>query len=463
MEYNKACQKCGGVNPENADRCLNCGGEIKKLPPEELALFLAQKRAAAEQAEQQLKANEETRTISPKERNKKVIDFQILNFHKGTRWLQIYVFALLPIRIGFGVLSILSIISVLASQSASKYAGLSLFLSLLDLGLAIAAYIHMKKLKKDGYLYNNLWLVSGLFTTALPNAIVNTMYGTGTFMDIMLIQSIAYALAILLPNCVYFAKRKELFDNPLEKSDEEIFGSQTQQTSNDFSNAPAGYHLDGTFAETLKEHPVVAPLLDEPPAQEAEPIAAIPQMKENASEAAAVTPELPQIKVKKPKQKKNRFCKLCGSLIEPQSKCCTGCGKKYFKIRIPKKYIYPAVSILIIIGLSVGFIYQTYQKNQILEQKNSALEYKQSTIDSLRGEIDRLESEQESAVKILKLSIEKAAFLDKYIAIIETGTGNVYHKHGCEELEENSSFIAYNIKIAEAKGYKPCTKCCPGE
>lgn len=62
--------------------------------------------------------------------------------------------------------------------------------------------------------------------------------------------------------------------------------SEEQNNIDEVSNSSAGYHLDGTFAGTLKEHPVVAPLPDELPPQEAEPIAAIPQTKENASEGA---------------------------------------------------------------------------------------------------------------------------------------------------------------------------------
>lgn len=449
MEFNKICENCGGVNPENADRCLNCGGEIRKLSPEELALFLSQKKASVENNDQ-LETNVEMGTTHQKVRNEKTIDFQISTFHRGTRWLRFYIFILLPIRIGFGVLSLLAVISVIASQAASEYAGLSLLLSLLDLGLTIVTYNHIKKLKKEGYLYNILWLFGGFLTIALPNAIVNTTNGTEGLAYNMLVQCIAYALAILLPNFIYFYKRRELFNDPLTKSDEEIF-DQKQNTPPPSPN----YHLDGTLEKEVKTNPIVAPLPDEPAPQQSEPVLAIPEIKENASEATVV-PKLTQLKGKKPKQKKNTFCKRCGSLIDSATKKCSGCGRQYFKIRFSKK-VYPVVSLILILGLAGGLIYQNYYFHDMLEQKDGVIDFKQSMIDSLRDDVDKLESEQESAAKILKLSIEKAAFLDKYIAIIETG--NVYHKHGCEELDENSSFIAYNIKIAEAQGYKPCPKC----
>ena len=265
--------------------------------------------------------------------------------------------------------------------------------------------------------------------------------------------------------------------------------SEEQNNIDEVSNSSAGYHLDGTFAGTLKEHPVVAPLPDELPPQEAEPIAAIPQTKENASEAVSVVPELPQIKVKKPKQKKNRFCKLCGSLIEPQSKKCTGCGKQYFKIRFPKKYIYPTVSALLIIGLCIALDYQTYQNNQILERKNSDLDFKQSTIDSLRGEIEYLEDEIDkledekmnlstSLVKArsnLKNSTPTLSGVSRLKELVEAPTeewwkfelvyitkkGTHYHtKKFCYYASEGAKEEII-IRDALMLGYSPCPVCHP--
>lgn len=52
---------------------------------------------------------------------------------------------------------------------------------------------------------------------------------------------------------------------------------------------------------------------------------------------------------------------------------------------------------------------------------------------------------------------KKAAFLDQHIALITPGSA-YYHTYDCEEFD-HSSFVAYNIKTAEKKGYTPCPKC----
>lgn len=155
---------------------------------------------------------------------------------------------------------------------------------------------------------------------------------------------------------------------------------------------------------------------------------------------------------------KAKYCKKCGNLIDPISKKCSGCGRRYFKLAFCKKHIYPIISVTLILGLSVGFIYQTYQKNQILDQKNSALDFKQSTIDSLRDEIDRLESKLRDAEKTNLVIERKASLLDDCIGLISENN-NFYHKYGCEDLDTESGFISYNKLMAEYKGYKPCPKC----
>ena len=52
---------------------------------------------------------------------------------------------------------------------------------------------------------------------------------------------------------------------------------------------------------------------------------------------------------------------------------------------------------------------------------------------------------------------KKAAFLDRHIALITPGTG-YYHTYDCDQFDP-SSFISYNIKTAEKKGYLPCPEC----
>lgn len=54
---------------------------------------------------------------------------------------------------------------------------------------------------------------------------------------------------------------------------------------------------------------------------------------------------------------------------------------------------------------------------------------------------------------------KKADFTDRHIALIVPDTG-YYHTYDCEQFDPNY-FIAYNIKSAENRGYRPCPHCHP--
>ncbi|WP_368234972.1 YHYH domain-containing protein [Anaerotruncus rubiinfantis] len=59
-----------------------------------------------------------------------------------------------------------------------------------------------------------------------------------------------------------------------------------------------------------------------------------------------------------------------------------------------------------------------------------------------------------------KTDAQKAAFLDAYIALIQTGD-TVYHTLDCADFDASESFLAYNVSAAKEKGYTACTKCHP--
>ena len=52
---------------------------------------------------------------------------------------------------------------------------------------------------------------------------------------------------------------------------------------------------------------------------------------------------------------------------------------------------------------------------------------------------------------------KEADFTDQHIAWIVPQT-SYYHTYGCEEFDR-ANFIAYNIKTAENRGYRPCPVC----
>lgn len=61
---------------------------------------------------------------------------------------------------------------------------------------------------------------------------------------------------------------------------------------------------------------------------------------------------------------KHRYCRLCGSLIDPVNKKCSGCGKQYFRIRRLLKYVLFIGVIILCIILTF-----TIQENILLQQE----------------------------------------------------------------------------------------------
>ena len=57
-----------------------------------------------------------------------------------------------------------------------------------------------------------------------------------------------------------------------------------------------------------------------------------------------------------------------------------------------------------------------------------------------------------------KTNAEKAAFLDKYIALMADGETE-YHTIDCADFDSTKSFVAYNLSAAKSKGYTACAKC----
>ena len=60
---------------------------------------------------------------------------------------------------------------------------------------------------------------------------------------------------------------------------------------------------------------------------------------------------------------KNRFCKYCGNLIDPETKKCTGCGKQFFKLPKPSsKKLLVVIAIIFLLSSVGGFAAYNYYK-----------------------------------------------------------------------------------------------------
>lgn len=56
-------------------------------------------------------------------------------------------------------------------------------------------------------------------------------------------------------------------------------------------------------------------------------------------------------------KEKKRYCKLCGSLIDNNTKKCTNCGKQYFKYKLFRNYILIAIISIIVTATTVYLIF----------------------------------------------------------------------------------------------------------
>ena len=92
-----------------------------------------------------------------------------------------------------------------------------------------------------------------------------------------------------------------------------------------------------------------------------------------------------------------------------------------------------------------------------LSNMEKELEALQEEYDELKGKHDLMVEAVEAAAKYK----DKATFLDKYVVFVVNDGSNRYHTYDCE-LFTHSNFWTYSPKLAEAQGFRPCTKCIGG-
>lgn len=167
-----------------------------------------------------------------------------------------------------------------------------------------------------------------------------------------------------------------------------------------------------------------------------------------------ITTEKPT-KRKKEKTNKTKYCSRCGSAIDCQTKICTGCGKKYFKIRLNKFSVTILIMSFMIVALTTLNILQ-HLNAQDLKQEIGSLETKLNTwnnsLEYLRDKNEELRDENSE-------HREELRFFDNYAVIVSDDGTRKYHKYGCDDLD-TSYFWIYNTEAAKDKGFYACSKCC---
>ena len=139
---------------------------------------------------------------------------------------------------------------------------------------------------------------------------------------------------------------------------------------------------------------------------------------------------------------KNKYCSRCGSIINSETKVCSGCGKQYFKgIKFTKYSIAMAALVLVlIVSLVVNIC--------VVSEINYLAEYG----DEQHEQVEKLEKEAKENKNKLEF------FEDRAELVFDDGT-DVYHKWGCSKGGQADTFWIFNTEYAEWRGYTECPYC----
>ena len=153
-------------------------------------------------------------------------------------------------------------------------------------------------------------------------------------------------------------------------------------------------------------------------------------------------------KPKKEKKVKTKFCSRCGSIVDNETKVCSGCGKKYFKGIKFTKFSITVIILSIVLLTSVIINFAQYSE---IDYLNGRVNYWSNQTDKLKDEVSDLQWEKTKQGWNLN-------FYEEHVVIVPDDGTRKYHKYGCDDLD-TSSFWAFNTEAAIQKGYRACSKC----
>ena len=184
-----------------------------------------------------------------------------------------------------------------------------------------------------------------------------------------------------------------------------------------------------------------------------------------------------------PTTPKHRFCKLCGSPIDPATRKCTGCGKQYFRPPVLRKK-HLAIFTGVLACVTVVFLIFTLiaQRNaaeakveelnvqiadlntKLAEQKDIS-HNKAMTNSALRSAFDELQKRYDKLSEEHAMYRDSLRYCESYCGfIIPTGSSmyngvKIYHRLDCPYAESIENLVMIEIGYLEEKGYKPCPHC----
>ena len=189
-----------------------------------------------------------------------------------------------------------------------------------------------------------------------------------------------------------------------------------------------------------------------------------------------------QSKIEKNEPKK-RFCKECGSLIDPETKCCSGCGKQYF--RGFSKSVIAIIILSVLLAFSGGFnIVELYKSNALYSQikngieeinkKEKALQTQKSELGHVKYENEKLKEinnryEENVAVVLIpdERSSSPADSIDFDHSYAEYLAKKYYHTFSCSRVDRINDLLSgtsnkihiYSVQDAKSQGYTACSEC----
>ena len=183
-----------------------------------------------------------------------------------------------------------------------------------------------------------------------------------------------------------------------------------------------------------------------------------------------------------------RYCKLCGSPVDPETRKCTGCSKQYFPSPAFLRAAPVALAITLTAGSVIFLLVQNTQYRQALSDSREQIDALSDTVTAYETQIDALTvttSELEAELKAeaknsdnrfqevmrlkSELSVQEQAvsnmrdevlFYRDHVAIVLDRGPLSYHTYRCPLFHNRiGDYMIYSHSDVVSLGYRPCTLC----
>ena len=408
----------------------------------------------------------------------------------GTAWMDFYINVRFPIVIALSGLTILSNLgnSYIANNNgytfyAPSYYALSILFNIILLVANILVYRAMKTKSLDAVSENFALMILWTFFFTILQFLSTEMWLS------LVITPIICSLWVV-PNTIYFNKRKHLFSQDFYDIKREAYEREEKQeksvnisdvnfetkTTNEQQQTNTDLQLDSSKENTSSEVILLGP-------STATNISTISTQSSENKSAAQKAPLLENNESQKGEQERSsvpegdqHFCTKCGERLKSGWRRCPSCGKRMPnpKIKALKNEFTHKTSSLALFVFCAAFAVLTiillvfnYNKTEQvlnLTQQVTELESEIQTIENSRklykAMYERIKNNsniQEGSTDFQKV-YEDYTWLLTHIAFV-TEDSEYYHSYECGFLD-NETIWAYNIEAVKSQGYQPHSYCC---